>query len=147
LTGEEDIDQLLAVNLGSAIKLTKYCVRHMLTAGGGRVVFISSIIGQRGYRGLGVYAATKGGLDALTRSLARELGQRGILVNSIAPGYLRTEMTHGLDEGQMGQIVRRTPLNRLGEVGDVIPLLLFLCSEGASFITGQTFVVDGGLTV
>jgi 3-oxoacyl-[acyl-carrier protein] reductase len=147
LMREEDVDQVLSVNLGSAIKLTRACVRHMLTSGGGKVINVSSIIGQRGYRGLGVYAATKGGLDALTRSLARELGERGIAVNSIAPGYLRTEMTHGLDDRQMEQIVRRTPLGRLGEVADVVPLLLFLCGDGSTFITGQTFVIDGGLTV
>jgi 3-oxoacyl-[acyl-carrier protein] reductase len=147
LMSENDIDQVLAVNMASTLKLTRHCVRHMLTGGGGKVINISSIIGQRGYRGLAVYAATKGGMDAMTRSLARELGERGIVVNSIAPGYLRTEMSHGLDEKQMGQIVRRTPLGRLGEVADVVGLLLFLCSDGSNFITGQTFVVDGGLTV
>ncbi|MGH9719078.1 MAG: SDR family NAD(P)-dependent oxidoreductase [Bryobacteraceae bacterium] len=143
---EENIDEVIDVNLKSSIRLTKYCVRHMLLERRGRIINISSIIGITGYRGLSVYAATKAGLDAITRSLARELGSRGILVNSIAPGYMRTEMTHGLDEAQMGQIVRRTPLGRLGETSDVCPLLVFLCSDQSSFITGQVFVVDGGLT-
>jgi 3-oxoacyl-[acyl-carrier protein] reductase len=147
LFADEAIDDVLDVNLRAPLKLTRHAVRQMLTQReGGRIVNISSIIGVRGYRGLVTYSATKAALDGMTRALARELGDRGILVNSIAPGYLRTTMTHGLDAGQSAQIVRRTPLRRLGEPGDVVPLLLFLCSDGARFITGQTFVVDGGLT-
>jgi 3-oxoacyl-[acyl-carrier protein] reductase len=95
---------------------------------------------------MAAYAATKGGLDAMTRSLARELGGRGIRVNSVAPGYLETDMTHGLDDCQKGQIVRRTPMNRLGVPADVVGPVLFLLSEAACFITGQVLVVDGGIT-
>ena len=85
-------------------------------------------------------------MDGITRALARELGSRSIRVNSIAPGYLTTEMTHGLDDGQTQQIVRRTPLGRLGTPDDVLGTVLFLCSDAAEFITGQTIVIDGGIT-
>jgi 3-oxoacyl-[acyl-carrier protein] reductase len=118
----------------------------MLRARAGRIINISSIIGVRGYRGLATYGATKGALDALTRALAREVGEVGITVNSVAPGYLETEMTHGLDAQQMGQIARRTPAGRLGTPADVLPAIDFLLSQGAAFITGQVLVVDGGLT-
>jgi len=104
------------------------------------------VVGLSGYRGLSVYSATKAGLDGFTRALARELGGRGITVNSVAPGYLRTEMSHGLDEAQLTQIARRTPLGRLGEPEDVAGAVRFLASDEARFITGVTLVVDGGLT-
>jgi 3-oxoacyl-[acyl-carrier protein] reductase len=148
LMQDEQVDEVLDTNLRAPLKLTRAVVRVMLTQpSGGRVINISSIIGQRGFRGLGTYAATKAALDGFTRALARELGDRNIQVNSIAPGYLRTELSHGLDDAQLKQIERRTPLGRLGEPTDVVPLLLFLCSEGARFVTGQTLVVDGGVTV
>lgn len=146
-TRPEQIDELLATNLGGPLHLTRLVVRQMITRGdGGAIINISSIIGLRGYSGLAAYAATKGGLDAMTRALARELGPRGIRVNSIAPGYLETEMTHGLDEGQKQQIVRRTPLGRLGRPGDVVGPALFLLSDAAAFICGHVLIVDGGLT-
>ena len=146
LVADEQLDEVVDVNLKSLILLTRACVRQMLLARSGRIINISSIIGLRGYDGLSVYSATKAAIDGFTRGLARELGPRNITVNSIAPGYLRTEMTHELNERQKAQIIRRTPLGRLGEPNDVVPLILYLCSPGAGFITGQTFVVDGGLT-
>ena len=118
----------------------------MLRQGSGRIINISSIVGISGYRGLGVYSATKAGLDGLTRALSRELGSRKITVNSVAPGYMRTEMSHGLDEEQLGQIVRRTPAGRLGEPADVAAAVTFLASDAADFISGQVLTVDGGLT-
>jgi 3-oxoacyl-[acyl-carrier protein] reductase len=143
---EDDIDTVLNLNLRATFVMTRLVVRRMLLAGTGSVINISSVVGTAGYRGLSIYSATKAGLDGFTRSLARELGSRGITVNSVAPGYLRTEMSHGLDEAQLNQIARRTPAGRLGEPGDIGSVVLFLTSPGASFITGQTLVVDGGLT-
>lgn len=140
------IDRLLSINLAGTLHVTRRALRAMLLRRDGRIINISSIIGLRGYSGLSVYAATKAGIDGITRSLARELGGRGITVNSVAPGYLETEMTHGLDDGQRDMIVRRTPLGALGTPADVVPLILFLLSDGARFITGQTIAVDGGIT-
>lgn len=143
----ELIDRVLATNLAGALHLTRAVLRAMLVRPeGGSIVNVSSIIGQRGYAGLAAYAATKGGLDAMTRALAREVGPRGIRVNSVAPGYLDTEMTHGLDEAQRRQIVRRTPLGRLGRPEDVVGTVRFLLSDASRFVTGQVITVDGGIT-
>jgi 3-oxoacyl-[acyl-carrier protein] reductase len=118
----------------------------MLTQRSGRIINISSIVGLSGYRGLSVYSATKAALDGFTRAMARELGSRGITVNSVAPGYLRTEMSHGLDEAQLTQISRRTPAGRLGDPEDVAAAVRYLASPEANFVTGHVLVVDGGLT-
>jgi 3-oxoacyl-[acyl-carrier protein] reductase len=143
----DDVDRVIATNLAGALQLTRLVVRRMLLRRApGAIVNVSSIIGLRGYSGLAAYAATKGGMDAMTRSLARELGGRRIRVNSIAPGYLETEMTGGLDARQLRQIAGRTPLGRLGTPDDVVGPLLFLLSDAAAFVTGQVLVVDGGIT-
>jgi 3-oxoacyl-[acyl-carrier protein] reductase len=142
-----DIEHVLQVNLTGAICLTRAGLRQMMkTRKSGRVINISSITGLRGYTGLTAYAASKAGLDGFSRALAREVGRIGITVNAIAPGYMKTQLSEGLDDAQLAQIVRRTPLNRLCELADVVHLARFLLSEDAAFITGQTLVVDGGLT-
>lgn len=146
LFSDEDSDAVIDLNLKATIHLTRLVVRNMLVHGGGRIINISSIVGLTGYRGLGVYSATKAALDGFSRALARELGSRKITVNSVAPGYLRTEMSHGLDEDQLNQIVRRTPAGRLGEPDDIARAIQFLVDERNDWLTGQVIVVDGGLT-
>lgn len=140
------IEQVIAVNLTGTLLLTRLVVRQMVVRSRGSIINISSIIGLRGYAGLAAYSATKAGLDGMTRGLARELGPRNIRVNSIAPGYLETEMTHGLDDKQRNQIVRRTPLGRLGTPDDIVGSIRFLLSPESGFITGQVIAIDGGIT-
>ena len=142
-----DIERVLQVNLIGAICLARAGLRQMMRARkSGRIVNISSITGSRGYTGLTAYAASKAGMDGFTRALSREVGRLGITVNSVAPGYMKTALSEGLDDKQLDQIVRRTPLGRLCELSDIVHLVKFLLSDDAGFITGQTLVVDGGLT-
>lgn len=146
LAEDADIDTVVDLNVKGTLYVTRAVSRRMLANRSGTIVNISSVVGRSGYRGLAVYSATKAALDGLTRALARELGSRGITVNGIAPGYLRTEMSHGLDEEQLGQIVRRTPAGRLGEPADIARAAIFLTDPANSYITGHVLVVDGGLT-
>jgi len=146
LTSDEDIDVVVDLNLKGTLYMSRLVSRRMLARGSGNIVNISSIVGRSGYRGLAVYSATKASLDGLTRAMARELGSRGIIVNGIAPGYLRTEMSHGLDGTQLNQIVRRTPAGRLGEPEDIARTCQFLTDPANTYLTGQVLVVDGGLT-
>jgi 3-oxoacyl-[acyl-carrier protein] reductase len=140
------IDRMLNINLRGTILLTRQVVRTMMIRQTGWIINISSIVNISGYKGTVAYSATKGAIDAMTRALARELGGRNIRVNSIAPGYLQTDLTASMSPTQLDQVVRRTPLGRLGRIEDVVGLVLFLISPEASFISGQTIVVDGGLT-
>jgi 3-oxoacyl-[acyl-carrier protein] reductase len=142
----DDIERLLAVNLRGPLMLTRQAVRGMMIEGRGRIVNISSIVSVSGYKGTVAYSATKGGINAMTRALARELGGRGIAVNAVAPGYMETDLVATMDPKQLKQIVRRTPLGRPGQVEDVVGVVLFLLSDAAGFVSGQTIVVDGGLT-
>ncbi len=146
LADDDDVDLVVDLNLKGTLHMSKLVSRRMLARGKGNIVNISSIVGLSGYRGLAVYSATKAAMDGMTRALARELGSRGIIVNSVAPGYLRTEMSHGLDDDQLGQIVRRTPAGRLGEPADIARVIQFLTSPENDYLTGQVIVVDGGLT-
>jgi 3-oxoacyl-[acyl-carrier protein] reductase len=146
LATDDDIDIVVDLNIKGTLHITRLVSRRMLARRRGHIVNISSIVGLSGYRGLAVYSATKAALDGMTRALARELGSRGIVVNSVAPGYLRTEMSHGLDEEQLNQIVRRTPAGRLGEPADIARVVMFLTDPANEYITGQVIVADGGLT-
>lgn len=141
-----DIQRMVAVNLEGAIHLSQACARVMLVNRFGIIINISSIVGLRGHIGLSVYSATKAAIDGMTRSLARELGPRGIRVNSIAPGYVDTDMSGALTQEQREQILRRTPLRQFARIEDVIGAVRFFMSAEARFVTGQTLVVDGGYT-
>lgn len=144
---EVEIDRMIDVNLTAPIKMTRYALRKMLkNEDGGRIINISSITGIRGYNGLSVYSATKAGLDGFTRSLAREVGRKGITVNSIAPGYMETDLSAGLSGDQLAQITKRTPIGRLTTLDEVAESVLYLLSPAAASITGQTIVIDGGIT-
>ncbi len=147
LEKDSQIRKLLSVNLESTLLLTKASVRCMLRqGGGGSITNISSLNAVSGHAGLSVYSATKAALDGMTRSLARELGPRSIRVNSVAPGYFPSEMSSVLTDDLRSRIVRRTPLKRLGTAEDIAKAVRFLTSDDANFITGQTLVVDGGVT-
>jgi len=152
---DDEIDAMLGVNLRGSIVLVRECVRQMLVGhahatddpartGGPSVVVVSSVVASRGSPGLAVYAATKAALEGFARSLARELGPRGIRVNAVAPGFLETDLSASLSEGNRERIVRRTPLGRLGLPEDVVGAIEFLTGPRAAFITGQTLTIDGG---
>jgi 3-oxoacyl-[acyl-carrier protein] reductase len=140
------IEELIRVNTIAPIVLTKYVVRQMMADGGGRIVNVSSIIGFTGYSGLAVYGATKAAMLGFTRSLAREVGRLGVNVNAIAPGFMDTEMTQGLEGEQRQKVARRSALRRLVEVEDVANAVEFLLGEGGKSITGTVLTVDAGST-
>jgi 3-oxoacyl-[acyl-carrier protein] reductase len=142
-----DIERTVRLNTVSPMMLTKHVVRTMMVAGeGGRIVNISSIVSTTGFSGLSVYAATKASLIGFTKSLAREVGPLGVTVNAVAPGFVDTAMTEGLDGGQREQIARRSALKRLAEVDDVGEAVNFLMSDAARHITGTVLTVDAGST-
>ena len=146
LMPNSQIEQLVRVNTLSPIVLTKYAVRAMMADGGGRIVNIASIIGSTGYSGLSVYGATKASMIGFTRSLAREVGRMGVNVNAVAPGFMDTEMTQGLEDTQRQQIARRSALHRLPDVDDVANAVEFLLGDKANSITGTVLTVDAGST-
>ena len=140
------IEQLVRVNTLSPIVLTKHVVRSMMADGGGRIVNVASVVGFTGYSGLSVYAATKASIIGFTRSLAREVGRMGVNVNSVAPGFVDTDMTRGLNAEQRQQIERRSALRRLPDIDDVACAVEFLLGDGAKSITGTVLTVDAGNT-
>lgn len=142
---ESDWDKVLEVNLKGSFNCIKAVVKYMVKQRGGKIVNISSVIGVMGNAGQVNYAASKAGIIGVTKSLAKELGSRGINVNAVAPGYISTAMTDKLNDKIKEEMLARIPLGRFGEAGDVARAVLFLASEDASYITGQVLVIDGGL--
>jgi 3-oxoacyl-[acyl-carrier protein] reductase len=146
LMHNSQIEELVRVNTLSPIVLSKYVVRGMMSERAGRIVNVASIVGFTGYSGLSVYAATKASMLGFTRSLAREVGRLGITVNAVAPGFLDTEMTHGLAGAQREKVVRRSALRRLAGVDDVANAVEYLLSDKAASVSGTVLTVDAGAT-
>ena len=142
---DEDWDNVIATNLTGTFNLTKALIKGMIKNRYGRIINISSVSGLMGNPGQVNYSSAKAGLSGFTKSLAKEVGSRGITVNSIAPGFIETDMTSYLDENAKEKLTQDIPLKRLGSVNDIAELAIFLASEDASYITGQTISVDGGL--
>jgi 3-oxoacyl-[acyl-carrier protein] reductase len=140
------IEELLRINVTVPIILTKYVVRQMMAGDGGRVVNISSIIASTGYNGLSAYGASKAALIGFTKSLAREVGRLGITVNAVAPGFITTEMTGGLQDDDRARIMARAALRRLAEPTDVANAVSYLLADNARNITGTVLTVDAGAT-
>jgi 3-oxoacyl-[acyl-carrier protein] reductase len=141
-----DVAAVLNGNLLSPVTLIQAAARAMTASGGGSIVNVSSVNAIRGYRGTSIYGAAKAGIEGLTRCLARELGPLGIRVNCVTPGFFASDLTAEVTEHNRARILRRTPLGRLATEEDIAGAVLFLASPEASFITGQTLVVDGGIT-
>jgi 3-oxoacyl-[acyl-carrier protein] reductase len=142
---DEDWDAVIATNLTGAFRVARRAARPMMRGRFGRLIFISSVVGQLGSAGQVNYAASKAGLTGMARSLARELGSRGITANVVAPGFIETDMTAALGEDQVKAYNDQIPLKRLGSVDDVAATIEFLVSDAAGYITGALIPVDGGL--
>ncbi len=142
---DEEWDRVLAVNLKGSFNCTKAVARHMLKTRSGRIINIASVVGQMGNAGQANYAASKGGLIALTKTCAREFASRGVLVNAIAPGFIKTAMTDKLSEEQKNTLAALIPLERLGVPEDIAGAALFLASDESSYITGHVLSVNGGM--
>ncbi len=141
----EDWDQVMNVDLKGAFLCTKFVMPYLLRRRRGRIINISSVVGLSGNPGQANYAAAKAGLIGFTKSVAREVASRNITVNALAPGFITTDMVKGLSEETRIQILSRIPMARFGAAEDVAEAALFLCSEGAGYITGQVLAIDGGL--
>ncbi len=144
---EDDWDAVLTTNLKGAFLTSKAAVRPMLRQRSGRIINLTSVVGLTGNAGQANYAAAKAGLIGLTKSLAKEVGSRGITVNAVAPGFIDTRLTDILPEDLKKQLLESTPLGRFGSVEDIANAVAFLASDGASFITGHVLSVDGGLSM
>ncbi|MBP1648955.1 MAG: fabG [Bacteroidetes bacterium] len=142
---EKEWDTVINVNLKGVFNCTKAASRTMLRQRSGKIVNIASVVGQMGNAGQANYSASKGGVIALTKTCAREFASRNITVNAIAPGFIRTAMTEKLNEEAKKKLAEMIPLTRLGEAEDIAKAALFLCSEDASYVTGQVLAVNGGM--
>jgi 3-oxoacyl-[acyl-carrier protein] reductase len=141
----EDWDQVINTNLTSVFRLSKACLRRMMKERHGRIVNLTSIVGLTGNPGQANYSAAKAGLLGFTKSLAKEIASRGITVNAVAPGFIDTDMTRALSAEQRTALAAQVPAGRLGSPADIAAAVLFLCSPGAGYITGETLHVNGGM--
>ena len=144
---EDQWDDIMNINLKSVFNMSQSLLRNFLKLRGGRIINITSVVGQMGNAGQANYAASKAGIIGFTKSLAKEVGSRGITVNAVAPGYIATDMTDAITEDAKEKLFAQIPLGRIGEPQDVANLIAFLGSEQAGYITGQVFNVDGGLVM
>ena len=144
---EEDWDTVLQVNLKSCYNTCKAVYRPMLKARKGKIINISSVVGLTGNAGQVNYAASKSGMIGLTKSLAKELASRGICVNGIAPGFIATKMTEGMNEAELKEAVAHIPMKRMGAPEDIAQAALYLASDQANYVTGQFLTVDGGIAM
>jgi len=144
---DEDWDAVIETNLSGVFRLTKTFLKGMMKQRVGRIINISSVVGAMGNPGQANYCASKAGIEGLTRSMAYELGSRNITVNAVAPGFIATDMTDELTEGQKDAMMKNIPLGRYGEPAEVAKAVVFLASEGAAYITGQVIAVNGGLNM
>ena len=142
---DEDWDDVLDTNLKAVFRMCRAVMRGMMKARTGRIVNITSVVGHAGNAGQANYCAAKAGVSGMTRSLARELGSRGITVNCVAPGFIDTDMTKALDEGQKTALLGNIPLGRLGTPEDIAAAVSYLVSPAASYVTGSTIHVNGGM--
>jgi len=141
----EDWDAVIATNLTSVFRLSKGCLKRMMKERRGRIVSLTSIVGITGNAGQTNYAAAKAGILGFTKSLAKEIASRGVTVNAVAPGFIDTDMTRALNDEQRTALTAQVPMARLGAVDDIAAAVLFLCGPGASYITGETLHVNGGM--
>lgn len=144
---ETDFDDVVSTNLKGAFLTSQAVTRTLLKSKSGRIINIASVVGITGNAGQANYAAAKAGLIGLTKSVARELASRHVTVNAVCPGFIQTDMTDALTEGQREATLGQIPFNRFGQVEDVANLVSFLASEQAAYVTGQTIAVDGGMTM
>ena len=142
---DEDWDEVMNTNLKSVFKLSKSVIRKMMKNRYGRIINISSVVGHSGNAGQTNYTAAKAGMSGFTKSLAQEVGARGITVNCVAPGFIDTEMTRSLPEEYKNQLISKIPLGKLGSPNDIANAVAFLASENASYITGETLHINGGM--
>lgn len=141
----DDWDRVIATNLTAVFRLSKACLRRMMKERRGRVVNLTSIVALTSNPGQANYAAAKAGLLGFTKSLAKEVASRGITVNAVAPGFIDTDMTRALTDAQRGTLLEQIPMARLGSPDDIAAAVMFLCSPGAAYVTGETLHVNGGM--